>query len=79
MNIRRRANGGWCMEHNGVEAPYDVVCHVEGKFSVFDMDDEFGEESVVALEDTETCRTSAAKVSLSSPMPGISVAIKIPT
>ena len=40
MKIRQRNNGGWCMEHNGVEAPYVVVRLEDGLFMVFDIEDE---------------------------------------
>lgn len=52
MKIRERNNGDWCMEHNGVEAPYEVVCHAPGKFSVLDLDDE---QPIASLEDMVTC------------------------
>lgn len=40
MKIHRRKHGGWVMEHNGVEAPYDVVAHLDGTFTVYDVEDE---------------------------------------
>jgi len=53
MKIRRRNNGNWCMEHNGVEAPYEVVCHTDDKFTVLDLDDEAGEHPIAHLESRE--------------------------
>ncbi|TYC51645.1 hypothetical protein FMN50_20405 [Rhodobacterales bacterium] len=61
MKILRRNNGDWLMEHNGAEAPYDVVCHVEGKFSVFDMDDDMGDDPVASLENRETAERLTQK------------------
>lgn len=61
MKIKQRRNGEWCMEHNGVEAPYIVDCHTEGKFTVFDLDDQDNEDAtpVAHLEDAETCERLA--------------------
>lgn len=42
------------MEHNGDEAPFEVICHAPGKFTVFDFDDHDGEHPVASLEDAET-------------------------
>lgn len=61
MKIRQRNNGGWCMEHNGVEAPYDVVCHAGVKFTVFDLDDEEWQSPIAVLEDAATAEHLALK------------------
>ena len=59
MKIRQRRNGQWCMEHDGVEAPFVVMAHAPDKFSVFDIDDEDLERPVADLEDAETCERLA--------------------
>ena len=40
MKILLRHNREWCMEHNGVEAPYVVKVDIDGAFSVFCIEDE---------------------------------------
>ncbi|WP_067216661.1 hypothetical protein [Stappia indica] len=60
MKIRQRRNGDWCMEHDDTEAPFTVLCHAVGKFSVFDLDDEDLERPLADLEDAETCERIAA-------------------
>ncbi len=52
MKIRQRNNGGWCMEHNGVEAPYEVFCNEEDKFTVFDLEDD--DTPIANLQDAIT-------------------------
>lgn len=59
MKIRQTKTGDWTMEHNGVEAPYDVVRHTPDKWSVFDIDDEDGDHPIADLEDIETCERLA--------------------
>ncbi len=59
MKILQRRNGDWCMEHNGVEAPFEVICQAEDKFTVLDLDDEDGEHPVAYLEDRETAERLA--------------------
>ncbi|MEE9924009.1 MAG: hypothetical protein PBV01_11675 [Brucella anthropi] len=54
MKIRQRRNGDWCMENNGVEAPYVVTLVFGSLFSVFDLDDEDHEKPVAEAVDRET-------------------------
>lgn len=57
MKIRQRRNGNWCMEHNGVEAPYEVIKRTDDKFDVFDVDDD--ETPIASLESAEVCERLA--------------------
>jgi len=61
MKIKQRNNGDWCMEHNGVEAPYNVVFHSPGIFSVIELDDEENEQPVALIKDQETCERLATE------------------
>jgi len=54
MKIRQRRNGDWCMEHNGVEAPYSVEKESGGAFSVYDLDDEDREKPIALHVDQDT-------------------------
>lgn len=47
MQVLKRNNGDWCMEHNGTEAPYVVLQEEDGLFSVFDIEDDDFENPVV--------------------------------
>lgn len=57
MKIKQRQNGGWCMEHNGVEAPYAVTPVGQDKFNVYDDDDL--SEPIARRADAETCERLA--------------------
>lgn len=59
MKIRQRRNGHWCMEHNGVEAPYDVEKESGGAFSVYDLDDEDHEKPIALRVDQDTAEALA--------------------
>lgn len=59
MKIRQRRNGDWCMEHNGVEAPYEVVPRAPDKWDVWDYDDDAHENPVARLESTEVAERLA--------------------
>lgn len=39
MKILKRRNGDWCMEHNGVEAPYVVIENENQTFTVYEIGD----------------------------------------
>ncbi|KAB2666774.1 hypothetical protein F9K91_02215 [Brucella tritici] len=54
MKIRQRRNGEWCMEHNGVEAPYDVEKERGEAFSVYDLEDEDREKPIAFHVDQDT-------------------------
>lgn len=59
MKILRRNNGGWCMEHNGCEAPYLVVSYKPGTFTVYDDDDDARENPIAHNESPEACERLA--------------------
>lgn len=62
MKIRKTNGGGWCMEHNGVEAPYVVVAQGnDGTFVIFDLDDGDEEEMPIAVGDADHCEAEALK------------------
>jgi len=47
MKIHPRNGGGYVMEHNGCEAPYEVIKDNDAdQWSVIDVDDEFGENPI---------------------------------
>ena len=50
MKILPRNGGGYVMEHNGTEAPYEVIKHNDAdEWSVIDIEDEYGETPVADL------------------------------
>lgn len=59
MKIRQRRNGDWCMEHDGVEAPFVVIARSADKFDLYDLDDDDLENPLAQLEDAKTCERIA--------------------
>lgn len=50
------------MEHNGVEAPYEVIKRTDDKFDVFDLDDD--ETPIASLESADVCERMALAIEM---------------
>ncbi|MBP0583406.1 hypothetical protein J8I29_29060 [Labrys sp. LIt4] len=59
MVIKRGQDNKWFIEHEGAQAPYEVIYAGDGIFSIFYIVDEATKYPVAVLQDAKSCERMA--------------------